>query len=157
MSKVNPNNRKREKPGRFGTDIASYQAALTNWTATTTVTQVIASPWPPSAGDAYYIESLALGMHTAGADSDGVMTLKFQKVRGGSGGTIIDLTDTISVEAATIAATPKTFNVPLLSTLTPTQTAFIQGDILIASKVNDSAAIDTQPVGVAMAEFAVGG
>lgn len=151
-----PLNRKREKSGRYGTDIVSYSVPLTSWTATATVTQALGCPFPPTSSDAYFIEGLSLNMHTAGVDSDGAITLKAQKVRGGSGGTTIDLTATFSVEAAVITTVPTTFEIPLLTTLTPIQLAFLQGDSLIISKVNDSAAIDTQPVGVITAEFAAG-
>lgn len=149
-------NRAKKKPGRFGTDIAAGEVTLTAWTATATVTQVISTPFPPTAADAYTLEGFSVNMHTAGSDGDGAITLKVQKVRGGSGGTVIDLTDTFSLEAGNISVTPKTYEIPMLSTLTTQQLAIIQGDSLIISKVNDSAAIDTQPVGTIRTEYAVG-
>lgn len=153
----NPGNRKKETAGRYGTDIANATGALTDFTATTTVTQAIGTPYPPSTAAGYSVERVSITIHTAGSDADGTLLMKLQKVRGGSGGTTIDLTDTISLEAGTITTTPTTFDVPLLSTLTPQQFVVIPGDALIWSKVNNSAAIDTQPVGAFNIEFAVGG
>ncbi len=149
-------NRKREKPGRFGTDIVAYTDHITALTATATTLQPLGSPYPPTAVDAYYIERLSINFLTAASDADGTVLGKFQKVRGGSAGTIIDLTDTFSMEANFVTATQTVFDVPLLSTLTQAQFAFLQGDALYLSTVNNSAAIDTQPVAVITAEFAVG-
>lgn len=153
----NPNNRKRETAGRYGTDIVSCTGALTDFTATTTVTQAIGTPYPPSTAAGYSVERASLTIHTAGSDADGTLIIKLQKVRGGSGGTTIDLTTTMNLEAATITTTPTTFDLPLLSTLTPEQFVVIPGDALIWSKVNNSAAIDTQPVGAFNIELAAGG
>lgn len=149
-------NRKREKPGRFGTDIAIVTANLISATATATTLQPLPTPYPPAAGDAYYLERISINFRTAASDADGTLIAKFQKVRGGSGGTIIDLTDTFSMESDFVTSTQTTFDIPVLSTLTQAQFAFIQGDALYLSMVSNSAAIDTQATAAIAVEFAVG-
>lgn len=139
--------------------LVAYSTTLTDWTANDTVTQALSTPYPPTyegVSTGYSLERISVTMHTAGADADGAITMKVQKVRGGSGGTTIDVTGTFSLEAAVITTTPTTFDIPILDTLTPAQFMILAGDALILSKVNDSAAIDTQPVGVVTVECAAG-
>lgn len=150
----NPGNRKKDRAGRFGTDITSYSTSLTDLTATSTVAQALGCPYPPTSADAYYIEGVSVNM-TVAAVATGTSTIKVQKVRGGSGGTVLDLTAAFSLTTGVVTAVQQTFEIPLLTTLTPIQLSFIQGDSVILSKVA-SAAITTQPSGVVTLEFAAG-
>lgn len=136
----NPNNRKREKPGRFGTDIAYTSGLLTDFTANSTTYNVVATPQTNPAS----IERISLSIAAAGADADGTMLVTAQKVRGGSGGTITDLTDALSVEAGTITTEPGSYDFVFKTTLVPQDFVFLAGDVLRFKKVSNSAAIDTQ-------------
>jgi len=149
-------NRARKKPGRFGTDFECISAAVSSLTATATTLQPLATPYPPTSTDAYYIERASINFLTPASDSDGTVIAKLQKVRGGSAGTIIDLTATFSMESDFATTTQTTFDIPLLTTLTQAQFSFLQGDALYLSTVNNSAAIDTQPVAAIWVEFAAG-
>ena len=150
----NPGNRKREKMGRFGTDIGWSTTAISDLTATDTKVQALGTPYPPTSSDAYYIEGVSVNM-TVAAVATGTSTIKVQKVRGGSGGTTLDLTAAFSLTTGVITAVQQTFEIPLVTTLTPIQLSFLQGDSLIISKVA-SQAITTQPAGVITVEFAAG-
>lgn len=148
----NPENRKKETAGWYGTDLAYTHKTLRDFTANSTVYSTLPTPFDPRTG----IQRLSFSIQTAGADADGTMLIRVQKVRGGSGGTVTNLTGQVSVESNTVTFVPGSFDIPFLSTLTPQDFTLLPGDALRVEQVSNSAAIDTQPVDLSvLAEFAV--
>lgn len=149
----NANNRKRDKPGRFGTDIGYTSRTLIDFTANTTVYSTMGTPFTNPA----FLERLSFSIQAAGLDADGTLLIRVQKIRGGSGGTVTNLTGQVSVEAAIVTVQPSSFTIDFLTTLTPYDFSFIAGDTIRVEQVNNSAAIDTQPSQLTVvAEWAAG-
>ena len=153
------NNRQRKAPGRLGTDIAMMANQITTLTGTATTLQPLGTPYPPAysggASGAYYLERLSITAVTAAVPASGAIVGTIKKARGGSSGTIIAMTGTFSLGTGFITATLSTFDIPLLSTLTQDEFAFLQGDALYLSTVAD-AGVTTQPAACINSDWAVG-
>lgn len=133
------------RPGRYGvmldvkvsTVIGTGGLALT---ANTTTTYRVSTPVRRS-----WIESISILNGTVGLDSDGtILATVFHRDNVGSSN--IALTAATSLEVDFLAANNKVFSVPLLTTLTDAQRICQPGDTVYVDVVNNSAAIDTQPI-----------
>lgn len=143
------------RPGRFGvelnweasTPIGTGGLALT---ANTTTTYRVPTPIRRC-----WIESISILCGTVGLDSDGtILGTVFR--RDNANAANIALTAATSFEVDFLTANTKVFPVALLSTLTDTQRICQAGDIVYVDIVNNSAAIDTQPVqNFVQIEFAI--
>jgi hypothetical protein len=105
-------------------------------TANATTRIPIASPFRKS-----FIERVTAQVITVPADADGTILATLKKI---SGGTTTSLSAALDLETLVTLVT-KLFT---LSTLTEMQQTLREGDILVVDVVNNSAAIDTQPVGL---------
>lgn len=130
------------RPGRFGVNASTVQGGPegNTVTANTTTTFVV--------GGFNYkamIERLAIATRVVPADADGALTAIIYK-RDASAAANVALTAAFNLETGLVAL--RSVNVPLLTTLTPTDLLLDDGDTVICIVTSDSAAIDTQPSGM---------
>lgn len=143
------------RPGRFDimVDVKSSQVGSIGQAITANVTTRVSVP-TPFARCAISSCFIQCGP-TVALDSDGTILATFNK-RDNVGAADVPLTAATSLEVDFLATVNKNFAVPLLSTLTDAQRLCQPGDICFINIVNNSAAIDTQPVGCFLSvEFAI--
>lgn len=130
----------RPGPGRFGVQAALIQGFnIANLTANTT-TRVDIGPAPRKS----FLDRVMVSQSTLVADADGTVLATVKKYDA-SADASVTLSSALSLEAdAQVASEGKLFT--LLSTLTDAQRTLDEGDVLYVDIVNNSAAIDTQPV-----------
>ena len=130
----------RPKTGRFGIMPVTVSAPLGTLTANNTTTIVI--PTPPGK---LYIGRVCVHQKTLVADADGTVLATLIKRRA-SDDQDVSLTTAVSLEVDVQVAAERG-NLSFLSTLGDKDRILISGDTLEFDVVNNSAAIDTQPVG----------
>lgn len=127
-------------PGRFGAHPAFTSGALQGaLTANGTTTIGIATPYRKCA-----IEAAALSAVTGPVDADGTFIATLKK-KDNVANAVVTLSAGLDIEAAGLVS-QKAVQFTLLTTLTENQKTLRAGDTLYVEIVNNSAAIDTQPV-----------
>jgi len=134
-----PTNYFKPKPGRYGVQpvVLEFQAGVDPLTANATVNFILPLP-----GRCRFARATCL-QRTLAADADGTVLAYVKKMVGGS--TSTTLTDALDLEAASASYTAPF--VPVAG-LTEAQRTFAAVDNVYFSVVNNSAAINTQPVGL---------
>ncbi len=132
------------KVGRFGIMpvLAQRHAGANPLTANTTTDIYI--PTPPGK---FVLLGAAVVQSTLVADADGTVLAQITK-RAASGDADTVLTAQVDLEAATVLERQE---FSLLTTLATAANIFLTGDIVKLEVVNNSAAIDTQPVDLMIA------
>ena len=128
---------KKERPGRFGTEVTFLPRLLGAFTANTTTTFDIPTPVRSA-----IIERITVQQRVLVADADGTVLMTVKKWDS-SAGAAVTLTAATSLEGDNQTAKVAKV-VPLLTTLTDDQLRIDSGDYLYVEVVNNSAAIDTQ-------------
>lgn len=131
----------RPSPTRLGTHPAYVSGPLVG-TLTANATTSIAVATPPGR---VYLDRATVQALTAPVDADGtfIATLKRRDV---TTGVTIALTAATNLIVAGLA-NQKGISLPLLASLTEAQKTVNAGDVLFLDVANNSAAIDTQPIG----------
>lgn len=144
------------RPGRFDTQLdleASSQVGTGGLLLVANTTTRIAIPTPLTRSAIMTL--IIQNGPVTGVDSDGTILATFNR-RDNTGAADIPLNTAFDCEVAGLTSVNKTFNVPLLTTLTDANRTCLPGDTLYVNVVNNSAAIDTQPTGLFfMVEFAL--
>lgn len=126
--------------GRYGCHPEPTHAAFPSITANTTTAQTLAT-----ALSKFYVERLAAVALTLPVDADGTVLCTVTVMRANS--TISTLATSFNLESGGLSAGTLTA-IPFDAGVTDNQRILLEGDFLVATITNNSAAIDTQPVGL---------
>lgn len=133
----------RTKPGRFGIVPAFYSSDNVG-TLTANVTTTIRIPTPRRKAKILRCSASAA---TLPVDNDGTFLATLKKWDDSAGASIA-ITSAFDLESGLDTAA-ESRNLTLLTTLTDAQQVVDEGDTLFVEVVNNSAAVDTQPVALA--------
>lgn len=130
------------KPGRFGVMPAYVFTAVTGTlTANATNTLVIHTPYRKCKVRRFFVNSGTVLL----ADADGTFVATVKKRIGA--GTAVSLSAATDLETL-LAAVQTNYPINVVSTATQAERQIPEGNVLYVEVVNNSAAIDTQPVGL---------
>lgn len=133
----------RPSAGRYGAHPEQSAVSVPSITANTTTLHTLAT-----ARSKFYVERLAVVAMTVVADADGSALATITVHRAGA--SVTTLATSFNLEAAGLTAGTLT-EIPFDSGVTDNQRILLEGDFLLITITNNSAAIDTQPVGLRFA------